>query len=535
MIKQRKRDWHTPLLLTLSLHMLAFTLFINHRLFSMIDEPRIASSVTRIAALTGDDPESEAQENDEGAAPGEQTPQFEPAAASVSDIMREIEQPVGPPPERTPTEKPGKPVESRPLSDRLAASANASAANATPDSSARLAASGAAGSRGQGRRADGLRKHGGGADTEDAVTMGLRWLASVQDHDGRWDSDGYMVHYVGNATHNDRMAEGIGMGRNDIGITGLCMLAFTGAGHSDVEGTHSGAARRARQWLLSRQRVEDGGFGLAGDPLRNTFYEHSIATLALADLYLLTADESLRAPIQRAAHYLCKCQGEAGGWDYPQFYPGDANWRPPTRNDLSISGWAVLALIAAREGGLAVPRENLDRAVRLLREQTRPDGEAVYATEGIRAFHRGASMMAVSNLCRRLLGEPGNSETQRLQHQRIADQPPDWKAANQLIGSNMYYWYYGSLALLIGRDQPGGEDRWRQWNIALKKTLLPNQVQTGPRRGSFDPDGDYWAHNGGGRLYSTALCVLTLEIYYRYEPDFLRARAAELTPLWSGE
>jgi hypothetical protein len=344
-----------------------------------------------------------------------------------------------------------------------------------------------------------------------------------------------MTHYLPNADHFQRMGEGVGLGRNDVGISALCMLAFTGAGHDDREGAHSGVVRRARQWLLSRQRVEDGGFGLAQDTLRVTFYGHSLATLALADLFLLTGDESLRTPIQRAVHYLSRCQGDGGGWDYPQPYPGDSNWKRPTRNDLSITGWAAMALVAAREGGIDVPVESLKRLVNLMRESTRLDGEAIYANEGVRAFHRGMSMLAVSNLCRRLLGEAGDTETQRKQRDRMAAMPPAWDGAAEMTGSNMYYWYYGSLALLLGRDQTGGEDRWRQWNIALKKTLLPHQEKSGDRRGSFDPKADYWANNGGGRLYSTAICVLTLEIYYRYEPELIRAHSADLAPLWSGE
>jgi hypothetical protein len=85
--------------------------------------------------------------------------------------------------------------------------------------------------------------------------------------------------------------------------------------------------------------------------------------------------------------------------------------------------------------------------------------------------------------------------------------------------------------MLLGRDAEGGDNRWREWNGAMKKALLSNQCRTGPRKGSFDPVG-YWAANGGGRLYMTALCVLNLEIYYRYEPEYLRVRSAELAPLW---
>jgi hypothetical protein len=85
--------------------------------------------------------------------------------------------------------------------------------------------------------------------------------------------------------------------------------------------------------------------------------------------------------------------------------------------------------------------------------------------------------------------------------------------------------------MLLAKDGDGGDDRWRQWNIALKRTLLDNQVKSGGRRGSYDPV-CHWGKNGGGRVYSTAICVLNLEIYYRYEPEYLRVRAGELAHLW---
>lgn len=528
--RAKQRDWRTPLLLTLSVHMIAFTLIINHRFFEFVEPPRRGDSFTMQADLAGADAESDEPENDEGAAPGVEADEPQPAQSSISELMRDAEQPP-PLPERREAPQPAQPRDDRPLSERLAEMAGEVAVEAdTPQ-----AAGGAAGLRGKGRRLEGLHRHGGGSDTEDAMDMGLTWLASVQDHDGGWDSDGYMAHYLRNADQNERLAEGVGFGRNDVGITALCLLAFTGAGNSHREGKFAANVSRARDRLLAKQRVDDGGFGLPGDAYQVTFYGHSLSTLALADLYLLSGDPALRAPLQRAVNYLCAHQGEHGGWDYTQRYLGAADWQTSTRSDLSISGWAALALISARGAGIDVPAESLQRLIAMLRRQTRSDGEAYYANEGVRAMQRGMSMLAVSNLTRRLLGEPADSNVQEAQLQRMAASPPDWTGQGEIFGSNMYYWYYGSLAMLLSRDADGGHDRWRQWNIALKNTLLPNQVKTGPRRGSFDPAEDFWARNGGGRLYSTAMCVLTLQVYYRYEPEYLRNKAEELTPLWTTE
>jgi hypothetical protein len=77
--------------------------------------------------------------------------------------------------------------------------------------------------------------------------------------------------------------------------------------------------------------------------------------------------------------------------------------------------------------------------------------------------------------------------------------------------TNHYYWYYATLAL----HQTQG-DAWRRWNTALQAKLLTNQRQDGLLSGSWDPD-PVWGRCGG-RVYSTSLCTLCLEVYYRYLP-----------------
>ena len=76
---------------------------------------------------------------------------------------------------------------------------------------------------------------------------------------------------------------------------------------------------------------------------------------------------------------------------------------------------------------------------------------------------------------------------------------------------NYYYWYYGTLALF----QRQGDD-WRRWNTAMQAELLARQRWDGEAAGSYDPD-DLWG-GYGGRVYSTALATLCLEVYYRYLP-----------------
>ena len=542
MTKPRKfRDWRTPLLLTLSVHLMVFTLVINHRLFTMIEEPVPGPYTIKVSDIVGSDPEEKVKENDEGAAPGEESPNTNQPSPTVSQAFNKLETAeIEPRPDRdeptmADTDQQAPTPDNRTLAERLNASWNAAGGGGDDGGTAGLGGGGSHGLRGEGKHGIGLKRNGGSGETEDAVRMALNWLVTVQDLDGKWDSDGYMMHYLPNASAQERGAEGIGLARNDLGLTGLCMLAFTGAGYTDHGGPYKATVKRAREYLLSQQRVADGGFGLESDGHTVTMYAHTLATFAITDLYLVSGDESLRTPMRRALNYLLAMQGPGGGWDYDQRYPSRrASYEPSTRDDLSISGWAILALLAAREANFDIPKENLQRLAQFLKECTQKDGQAVYADEGTRKGHKGMAMLAASNVCRRLLGEPSDSWTQKQQLEKIGKEPPSWIRASDLNGSNMYYWYYGTISLLLARDTEGGDDAWRQWNIALKRTLLDNQEKAGARRGSFDPVG-HWARNGGGRVYSTALCTLNLEIYYRYEPEYLRVRASELGYLWAGD
>ena len=50
--------------------------------------------------------------------------------------------------------------------------------------------------------------------------------------------------------------------------------------------------------------------------------------------------------------------------------------------------------------------------------------------------------------------------------------------------------------------------------------LLAHQVTRGKAAGSWETK-DRWSQYAG-RIYQTALCTLTLEVYYRYLPSFVR-------------
>jgi hypothetical protein len=83
---------------------------------------------------------------------------------------------------------------------------------------------------------------------------------------------------------------------------------------------------------------------------------------------------------------------------------------------------------------------------------------------------------------------------------------------------NVYFLYYGSLAML----RVGGEE-WRRWNVALKETLLPAQEEDGSWR-PLDVYARYAGDTRNDSVYTTAMCVLTLEVYYRYFTPLLERK-----------
>jgi hypothetical protein len=208
--------------------------------------------------------------------------------------------------------------------------------------------------------------------------------------------------------------------------------------------------------------------------------------------------------------YIVDCQNtQDGGWRYLKGY----------RGDMSMFGWQLMALKSARTAGLDVPDEAFDRAIDFLlvhgraqrqRKQSRYGGLAGYriavdrnGTETVEPPK--PSMTAEALFCKQMLG--------------IDRQHPSYNEAVEYLlqnsprrsKQNLYYWYYGTLAMY----QHGGEP-WRRWNQALRDTLVADQRTDGDFAGSWNPRapwGDF-----GGRVFSTALSALCLEVYYRFLP-----------------
>jgi len=117
----------------------------------------------------------------------------------------------------------------------------------------------------------------GGVATERAVAAALKWLKDHQAPEGFWDCDEFMYY---DKYPDKPPSDGPGNPVNDVGDTGLAMLAFLGQGNNSSSGPYREVVAKGVKWLKSNQLDN----GLFGDEVGNpTLYNHAIATMAMGD------------------------------------------------------------------------------------------------------------------------------------------------------------------------------------------------------------------------------------------------------------
>lgn len=348
---------------------------------------------------------------------------------------------------------------------------------------------------------------GASAASEQAVERALAWLARHQDRDGRWNAgtrkqgDGRTsapneTSFTAHCPAGDECSGECFYHEADTATTGLALLAYLGAGHTQKAGPYAANVTNGLNFLLRMQRA-DGD--LRGESRNVGMYCHAIATLALCEAYALTAEPRLRPAVERAVSFLVRARSTDGqAWRYA---PSD-----PYGGDTSLLGWAILVLKSAREIGLDVPSDVRAGALKWLDRVA--DGEA----RGLAFYRPGEgypvtpTMTAEAWVCRQFLGVGGPGAASDEAASYLLAHGPDRDPFN------LYYWYYGTLALY----QHGGPS-WTQWNDRVRDQIVRRQVRTGHADGSWDPaDCRDQYDRRGGRIYTTALAALTLEVYYRY-------------------
>jgi hypothetical protein len=351
-----------------------------------------------------------------------------------------------------------------------------------------------------------VRQFGGTAQSEQAVLSSLAFLAKAQKADGHWDVgfwEGGLL--TKNPDGAPRVFRAVDL---DTGVTALATLAFLGKLNTLSEGDYSDNVRRSTRWLVSQQKPSGfigndagGGRGQTVPGNMAGMYGHAMSTFALAEAYAMSRDHadarSLRGAVERGIAFILAAQLEDGGWRYFQYQTQGG--------DMSLFGWQLMALKSAQLGGVPIPARVRDRMVDFLKKNSRGEngGLGAYRTTSPTT----AAMTAEALFCRQILGAGRDTASSK----EAVEYLLSFRNIPSRQKLDLYYWYYGTLAMF----QYGGAE-WQQWNSRVRDLLISEQVTEGEYAGSWAPR-DPWS-GYGGRIYSTAVATLCLEVYYRYLP-----------------
>jgi hypothetical protein len=337
------------------------------------------------------------------------------------------------------------------------------------------------------------------------VLAALRWLKNHQSADGHWSCAGF------DAQCKTNRCDGAGDSTYDVGVTGLSMLAFLGAGATQQSGPFRDTVKSGLRYLRDVQDSE-GCFGARTS--QHFLYNHACASLAMIEAYGMTGSRALKEPAQRSVGFILRARNPYMAWRYNVPADGD--------NDTSVSGWMVMALKSAKLCDLDVEKQAVTDAIVWVEKMTEPEfgrtgyqqrgGPPARTNEAMQKFPaaKSESLTAVGMTVRIFGGRDlKTDEMIGKGADLLVKCAPKWDVDQGSI--DFYYWYYGSLAMF----QVGGE-RWKKWNESMKSALIAHQRLEKDRDefGSWDPI-DPWSGEGG-RVYATALNCLTMEVYYRY-------------------
>jgi len=321
-------------------------------------------------------------------------------------------------------------------------------------------------------RAQAISKHKGTQETERAVLAALRWLKEHQNSDGSW-----------------------GSGQREA-MTALAALCFLGHGETPDSDEFGPTLTKGLAFLVTI--VAPDGFVKS----RN-MYAQGAVTLALSEAYGMTQSPQVREPLDRAVSAVLQAQKakktkepDIGGWRYTPTSP-DA--------DVSVTGWLVMGIKSAKLAGISVPDEAFEMASKYLWNMHADNGGFGYSGPG-----RGQATTAIGILCQQFLGHTGDRRLKK-SLDFYKEQKVDWKNPPGGHGTALYGWYYITQAMF-----QGGGAYWTHWNSEIRDTLVKNQASDG----HWDAPGEAKTDSYGGPVYSTTLCCLMLEVYYRYLPIY---------------
>jgi hypothetical protein len=227
-------------------------------------------------------------------------------------------------------------------------------------------------------------------------------------------------------------------------------------------------------------------------------YAHAIATIALCEVAGRAKDAKIKEKAEAAVTYILGAQGRNGSWGYT----GPA----PSEGDTSIVGWQIQALAAAKFAGINIDGQDkvLEKADTFL-VSVSTDGGAKY---GYREKGASQTLTPVGLLSRHSMVTMVASDREFSRGVEFLKVFPPQKGY-----FDMYYYYYATRVMFVAGDK----DWHKFWNPKMRDMLIDFQEKNGETKGSWAKDQGFIGASCG-RIGTTALALLTLEVYYRYPP-----------------
>lgn len=310
-------------------------------------------------------------------------------------------------------------------------------------------------------------------ETDRAIQRGLKFLAESQNPDGSFGTN--------RST------------RNNVAVCALCGLAFLSAGHTPQRGEYGENVERAVTFLLKATQA-NGYINIPEGSGHGPMYGHGFATLFLAEVYGMTQKTEIHDKLDRAVKLIINSQNKEGGWRYH-----------PIKNDadVSVTVCQIMALRAARNSGMHVPKETVDACVKYVQNCQNTDGGFKYQlVQGSDSqFPRSAAGLVALYNSGIYEGKSIEKALDFLRRYR--------PGANRNVRLYEQHYFYGHYYAVQGMWLAGGKD-WLEWYPAIQQELLQFQQSNGSWEDQFSPQ------------YGTAMACIILQMPNCYLPIFQR-------------
>lgn len=287
---------------------------------------------------------------------------------------------------------------------------------------------------------------------------GLNYLVKAQMPEGRWNEMPYGA---------------------EPAVVGLALVSMLAHGDEPNTGPYALSIKRGLDYILKQMNQNTGYIG-------RSMYNHGFSTLFLAEAYGHVMDDRLGPALEKAVRLITSSQARNPftAWRYsPESVDADT----------TVSGAQMVALFAARNAGIAVPEDAIQKGIGFFLKCQTPDGGFGYTS----AASPNGARTAIGCLVLALAKEKKSKAFENA-FAFLKTAPPD-------ASYQQYYLYYAAQAFF-----QASPEAWNDWNRKNVKMLASTQNDDGSWDGQFGP------------TFSTAASLLSLALNYRYLPIYER-------------